>query len=91
MDLYRVSEGSGIRSSYQQCLGESSEYSSCNPQSCTTSDAGHPEDFRLFQCSLYNNRTVRGHYVATWSPYQLGIIYITFKLNYIPYMELNII
>jgi hypothetical protein len=68
----RVSEGSGIRSSYQQCIGESSEYSSCNPQSCSTAAAGHPEDFRLFQCSLYNNRTIRGHYVATWTPYQMG-------------------
>ncbi|KAI9560970.1 hypothetical protein GHT06_011926 [Daphnia sinensis] len=72
IEYARVSEGSGIRSSYQQCTGESSEYSSCNPQSCSTAAAGHPEDFRLFQCSLYNNRTVRGHYVATWTPYQMG-------------------
>lgn len=69
----RVSEGSGIRLSYHQCVGESSEYSMCNPQACSPLVSNsHPEDFRQFQCSLYNNRTIRGHHVPSWTPFNMG-------------------
>ena len=74
----RVSPGSGIRSSYngRPCSGEPTEYTVCNPQPCPADESegsgSNREDFRLYQCALYNNRTLRGHLVTSWTPYQLG-------------------
>ena len=65
----RISPGSGIRSSYNQhCVGEPSEYAVCNAHPCSTNSSNNMDDIRLFQCSLYNNRT------TYWTPYQLGYI-----------------
>lgn len=67
----RLSVGSGIRSSHQRCHGDSTEYSICNQKNCPKADR---IDFRLHQCSLYNERTVRGFYVASWTPNSPGSI-----------------
>ena len=74
MDYWvRITVGSGIRSSYQQCIGESSEYLLCNQQDCPVKESPPPvDDSRHLQCSIYNNRTVHGHYVSSWAPNPSG-------------------
>jgi len=68
----RITAGSGIRSSYQQCTGESSEFSVCNQQNCPSAapvqHQSYYDHFRQIQCSFYDNRTVQGHYVSSWIP-----------------------
>ncbi|KAK4298073.1 hypothetical protein Pmani_029560 [Petrolisthes manimaculis] len=67
----RVMPGSGVRTSHDQCRGESVEYHVCGASPCPPSQVS-ALSFRAAQCRHYNNKRVFGRVVNNWVPYTQG-------------------
>ena len=63
--------GSGVRTSHNQCSGESQQFEVCGSQVCPP-DETSSLSFRAAQCRHYNNRRVFGRLVNSWVPYNQG-------------------
>lgn len=67
----RVMPGSGVRTTHDQCAGDSVEYSVCGVKACPPGMVS-AVSFRAAQCRHYNNRRVFGRVVNNWVPYTQG-------------------
>lgn len=65
--------GSGVRTTHDQCAGDSVEYSVCGTKPCPPGQVS-AVSFRAAQCRHYNNRKVFGRVVNNWVPYSQGEI-----------------
>ncbi|KAK7071908.1 ADAMTS-like protein 5 [Halocaridina rubra] len=64
--------GSGVRTTHDQCGGESVEYEVCGTKPCPPGQVS-ALSFRAAQCRYYNNRRVFGRVVNNWVPYTQGV------------------
>ncbi|XP_071524370.1 ADAMTS-like protein 5 isoform X1 [Panulirus ornatus] len=67
----RVMPGSGVRTSHDQCGGESVQYGVCGSGACPPGQVS-ALSLRAAQCRHYNNRRVFGRLVNNWVPYTQG-------------------